>query len=45
MSKKISYKQDLPPPGGYKGITINRVFGWAPKCKFCIFLNNIFLKF
>lgn len=32
MSKSVTYKQDMPPPGGYKPITYQRLPTWAPKC-------------
>jgi hypothetical protein len=33
MSKQVSYKQDLPPKGGYKAIEFRRLPTWSPKRK------------
>jgi hypothetical protein len=30
-ANNVNYKQDLPPPGGYKKITTGRVPTWAPR--------------
>ena len=31
---KVPHQQDMPPPGGYKQITYQRIKTWSPKCKY-----------
>lgn len=33
MSRPVTYKQDMPPPGGYASITYKKVPTWSPKRK------------